>query len=115
MNFPLSLRLVALMSILLCQIISLAAPCSAQTRAFTVTTMVRKHDPSPDGRTFFDCDNCAGYIPSQRAFNNNGDLVINTPTQLYCDPAGFMISSGGNTALTVGCQATEWGELRFDD
>ncbi len=90
-------------------------PSTFAQSGFTFTPIVKRHDPSPDGRTFFDCDQCAGEIPSNSAFNNRGDLVIRTSTQDYCDLAGFLISGENRITLSAGCRQTPWGELQFSD
>lgn len=90
-------------------------PSTLAQSGFTFTPIVKRHDPSPDGRTFFDCDQCAGEIPSNSAFNNRGDLVIRTSTQDYCDLAGFLISGENRITLSAGCRQTPWGELQFND
>jgi hypothetical protein len=82
---------------------------------FRFTPIVKRHDPSPNGRTFFACDNCSGEIPSNGAFNNRGDLVISTFSPSGCGAAGFLISGENRITLSAGCRQTPWGELQFDD
>jgi hypothetical protein len=95
-----------------------AVACVSTTYAqtsFDLTTIVKKHDASPDGKTFFDCDSCFATIPGYRTFNNKGELLIAANTQEYCDAGGFLISGDNKIALTIGCQQTASGELAFYD
>ena len=90
-------------------------PSTFAQSGFTFTPIVKRHDPSPDGRTFFDCDKCTGYIPNVRGFNNRGDLVVRTETQYYCDDGAFLISGESKTIVSHGCYPTPWGGLNFDE
>src|SRR5215470_14565769 len=92
---------------------SFFVPSTAAQTGFTLTPIVRRHDSSPDGNFFFECDTCGGEIAGTRAFNDRGDLVILAATGACYDPAGFLISGTEKIPLTVGCQQTAWGELQF--
>lgn len=94
---------------------SFFVPSTAAQTGFKLTSIVRRHDSSPDGNPFFGCDTCVGEIAGPRAFNDRGDLVIRTALEGYCDLAGFLISGTEKIPLTVGCQQTAWGELQFDE
>jgi hypothetical protein len=81
---------------------------------FTITPIVKRGDPSPHGKKFFDCDKCAGGIPPS-GFNNRGDLVITARTEYRCDDGAFLISGENRIILSHGCSLTPWGELDFNE
>ena len=87
----------------------------AQSRAFTITPVVKRGDPSPDGGRFFGCDDCGGRINGSHAFNNLGHTAFAAETEGRCFDALFLITGPGSTVLSDPCTETRFGKLGFGD
>ena len=85
---------------------------SGQSGGFTITPIVKRGEPSPDGGHFFGCDDCEGRINGSHAFNNRGDVALAADTEGACGDGRFLVLSGGSSVLLADlCHDTEFGKL----
>ena len=88
------------------------ASALAQSNGFTITPVVKRGDPSPDGGRFFICiDNCAERITGSHAFNNRQDVSIQAATRGSCFYGIFLASPEKSELIANPCQQTPLGVL----
>ncbi len=85
-----------------------------QSGGFTITPIVVRGDPSPDGGTFFPCiDYCGGRISGSHAFTNRGAVGVLADTQLNCPPELFLLAPEEKVLIASPCQEVPLGRLIF--
>src|SRR2546422_9350205 len=75
--------------VVMCQLFFGATQALAQSSGFSITPLVKRGDPSPDGGRFFGCDDCEGRINGLHAFNNRGDVALSADTEGLCFDGRF--------------------------
>lgn len=85
----------------------------AQSSGFTITPIVKRGDPSPDGGRFFGCDFCEGRINGSHAFNNRGDVALAADTGGFCFDGRFLVAEGQTVLLADFCHTTEFGKFNL--
>src|SRR5690242_6537490 len=91
-------------------VMMLAAFSLAQSRAFSVTPLIQRGDPRPDGGTFFTCDNCVAWLPDFHAFNDRGEALVETMSNQSFE-ALFLVSDSSKTLLFDAAHPTAYGKL----
>ena len=114
MRIWLFLKSVMLIIVILFKMLLLTVPASAQSKAFTVTALVKRGDPRPDGGTFFSCDTCVAAIPDFRAFNRRGEVLVETINNFFGNfDALFLLSESSKTIVFDAAHPTPWGTLNL--
>jgi hypothetical protein len=95
------------------QLLTVPIIAKAQSGGFTITPLVKRGDPSPDGGRFFGCSDCGGVILGFRGFNNVGQVTLSADTEGRCFDADFLVSATGSVVLADLCRQTSLGKFSF--
>jgi hypothetical protein len=81
-------------------LLSLSGGASAQDRAFTLATVVKRGVPTANGESLFTCTGCQfDLIKSRRALNDDGDVLLFTSSTASCP---FNVGGGGDYVISRG-------------
>src|SRR5260370_17134441 len=72
-------------------------PTAPNSGAFSLSALVRRGDPTPDGFKFFDCDLCESSLSGLHSLSNRGEMFFFSPqfgpVAGVCGPsADFLLS-----------------------
>lgn len=99
MRYARSLKSITLIVLAAGQI-SLASPQAlAQSSGFTVSSLVKRRDRSPNGERFFTGDFPYGDLWGLHALNNNGDAVFYTILSSACASGLYLVSNGKTSRI----------------
>src|SRR5260370_26682099 len=91
-------------------------PTAPNSGAFSLSALVRRGDPTPDGFKFFDCELCESSLRGLHSLSKRGEMVFFSaqvgPGAGVCGPAAdFLLSGAITTRLIDFCHDTPLGKL----